>query len=72
MTEDLNRRGRARMWRAVSRLPLGPREVFILHAVDELDYPAVAERLGNGVADVERELAEAIVRISRYLASDEE
>ena len=57
MTEDLNRRGRARMWRAVSRLPLWPREVFILHAVDELDYPAVAERLGIGVADVERELA---------------
>ncbi|MDQ8757411.1 sigma factor-like helix-turn-helix DNA-binding protein [Sphingosinicella sp. LHD-64] len=62
---------RAAMQRAVAALPLWPREVFILHAVDGLDYAAIAARLGIGIDEVEARFAEAICRIARILPSDE-
>lgn len=43
------------------------RAVFQLCAVDGLDYPAIAERLGIGVAEVERLLASALLAIDRHL-----
>lgn len=43
------------------------RSVFRLCAVDGLDYPAIAERLGIGVAEVEQALASALLAIDRHL-----
>ena len=43
------------------------RAVFQLCAVDGLDYPAIAERLDIGVAEVERLLASALLAIDRHL-----
>jgi DNA-directed RNA polymerase specialized sigma24 family protein len=43
------------------------RAVFQLCAVDGLDYPAIAQRLGIGVAEVERLLASALLAIDRRL-----
>ncbi len=43
------------------------RAVFQLCAVDGLDYPEIAERLGIGIADVERQLASALLSIRRHL-----
>lgn len=53
--------------RAVNALPLWPREVYRLCAVEGLDQDAVAKRLGIGRDAVEALLAEAIVRIGRHL-----
>jgi RNA polymerase sigma-70 factor (ECF subfamily) len=57
-----------RMRAAVAALPAVPRTVFRLHAVDALDYAAIAAQLGISVAEVERHLADAIYRIMQ--ASD--
>jgi len=56
-----------RMREAAAALPRTLRAVFRLHAVEGLDYAAIAERLGIDVAEVERSLAEAIVRIDAQL-----
>ena len=55
------------MRRAVAALPERERSVFWLCAVDGLDYPAIAERLGIGLAEVERLLAAALLAIDRHL-----
>lgn len=56
-----------RMREATAALPRTLRAVFRLHAVDGLDYAAIGERLGIDAAEVERSLAEAIVRIDAQL-----
>ncbi|MDT8760542.1 sigma-70 region 4 domain-containing protein [Sphingomonas psychrotolerans] len=43
------------------------RAVFQLCAVDGLDYPEIAERLGIGPVEVERFLASALLAIDRHL-----
>ena len=43
------------------------RAVLQLCAVDGLDYPEIAERLGIGVVEVERLLASALLAIDRHL-----
>ncbi|WP_227698810.1 RNA polymerase sigma factor [Sphingomonas hengshuiensis] len=55
------------MRRAVAALPERERSVFWLSAVDGLDYPAIAERLGISLAEVERLLAAALLVIDRHL-----
>lgn len=55
------------MRRAVAALPERERSVFWLCAVDGLDYPAIAARLGISLAEVERLLAAALLAIDRHL-----
>jgi DNA-directed RNA polymerase specialized sigma24 family protein len=52
-----------RMRTAVAALPAVTRTVFRLHAVDALDYSAIAAQLGISIAEVERHLADAIYRV---------
>ncbi|WCM26344.1 hypothetical protein NDN01_20405 [Sphingomonas sp. QA11] len=54
---------------AVAALPELERSAFRLCAVDGMDYPAIAERLGIGVDEVERLLASALVRLGRDLGA---
>lgn len=61
---------RERVYDAVAALPLWPREVYWLSAVDGLDDEMIARRLGIGVDDVEWLLAEALVGIVLHLDSD--
>lgn len=58
---------RERVRDAVMALPLWPREVYWLSAVEGLDHEAIARRLGIGVDEVERLLAEALVGIVLHL-----
>lgn len=52
---------------AVAALPELERSTFRLCAVDGLDYPAIAERLGVEVEEVERLLVTALIAIDRHL-----
>ena len=64
---DIDARLVARMRAAVAALPEPEQTVFLLHAVDELDYATVGARLGIGADEVERLLASALVRLGRHL-----
>lgn len=64
------RSARERVRDAVMALPLWPREVYWLSAVEGLDHEAVARQLGISVADVEWLLAEALVMIVLHLGGD--
>lgn len=55
---------------AVEALPLWPREVYWLSAVEGLDHEAIAGQLGIEVAEVEWLLAEALVGIVLHLGGD--
>jgi DNA-directed RNA polymerase specialized sigma24 family protein len=57
---------------AVMALPPITRTVFLLHRVDGLDYGAIAQRTSLSLADVEQQIAEAIVGIDRALRRDRE
>lgn len=61
----------ARLREALRALPPAERRVLELHAVDGLDYPAIAERLVITVADVEQLLAAALFRLGHLLPSDD-
>lgn len=58
---------RERVYDAVAALPLWPREVYWLSAVEGLDDETIARRLGIEVAEVEWLLAEALVGIVLHL-----
>src|SRR3546814_18114115 len=60
----------ARMRRAVEALPNLPYEVFRLHRLAELDYPAVADKRGIPVSYVQRNLARAIYPIDRNIKAE--
>lgn len=55
------------MLAALRELEPQERAVFQLCAVDGLDYPEIAERLGIGPAEVERLVASALLAIDRHL-----
>jgi len=57
--------------RAVAAMESTMREVFLMHRLDSLGYPEIAERLGISVAQVERHIAGAMLHISRALDADE-
>lgn len=61
---------RERVRDAVGALPLWPREVYWLSAVEDLDHETIARRLGIRVDAVERLLAEALVGIVLHLDAD--
>ncbi|MFS2108404.1 RNA polymerase sigma factor [Sphingomonas sp. Sphisp140] len=55
----------ARMEGELRRMDPATREVFLLHRLDDLAYPVIAEKLGIGVGEVEQRMAEAILRLTR-------
>ena len=56
-----------RLAAAIDTLPMAERAVYLLGAVDRLDYPQIAFRLGLSVADVERLTASAVLAVDRAL-----
>ena len=58
---------RARLARAIDKLPQREREVFEMVAVEGLGQPEAAERLGISTARIERLLARALRRLDRRL-----
>ncbi len=63
-------RRRERIRAAVDALPLDPREVYWLSAVEGLGYPEIAGGLRISVAQVEARLADAIVMLNELLGED--
>ena len=56
---------------AIAALPPMTREVFLAHRDRALDYPAIAAELGIYVAEVERHLATALVRLDEAVTAAE-
>jgi DNA-directed RNA polymerase specialized sigma24 family protein len=56
-----------RLAAAIDMLPMAERAVYLLGAVDGLDYPQIGFRLGLSVAEVERFTASAVLAIDRAL-----
>lgn len=61
---------RERVHDAVAALPLWPREVYWLSAVEGLNHEAIAARLAISVADVEWLLARALLLLVLHLGDD--
>lgn len=59
----------ARMERALRRLDPVSREVFLMHRLESLGYPEIAERLGLSVEEVETCIARAMLRLAKALES---
>jgi len=57
----------ARMERALRRLDTVAREVFLIHRLESLGYPEIAERLGISVEEVETCIARAMLRLATAL-----
>lgn len=66
---DIDLRLVARISAAVAALPEAEQAVFLLHAIDEHAYPAIADRLGIDLAEVERLLASALILLAGHLAN---
>ncbi|NIJ63157.1 DNA-directed RNA polymerase specialized sigma24 family protein [Sphingomonas leidyi] len=58
-----------RLREALAALPTDERRVFLLHAAESMDYPAIARRLSITVFEVERLLAAALVLLDRHLSA---
>jgi len=57
--------------RSVEAMESQMREVFLIHRLDDLGYPEIAERLGISIAQVERHIAGAMLRLARALDAAE-
>lgn len=53
---------------AIGALPPLPRQALRLATVERLGYAAIAERLGIGADEVERQIARALVLLDRRLS----
>jgi len=60
----------ARLERTVRRMDAVTREVFLMHRLDSLGYPEIAERLDIDVADVERHIASAMFQLVQASYAD--
>ena len=67
-----NFRRRARLRRAVSRLPPRQGQIFHLHCVELLSLSAISEQLCIPVPDVEAHLVDALVAIAADLPDESE
>lgn len=56
-----------RMRAAIAALPEPTRTIYLAHLLHDLDYATIGDREGLSVREVERHIADAIVRIDRYL-----
>ena len=48
---------------AIANLPELTREVFVMHRFEDLSYLRIAHRLGIGIDEVERQIAQALCQI---------
>ena len=69
---DVSQTEAARLHEALATLPAAERRVFLLHAAESMDYPAIADRLSITVHEVERLLAAALVLLDRHLSARED
>lgn len=60
----------ARLRTAMERLPPRCREVFALRHVEMLEKAEIAERLGIGIKQVDKQLAHALLLCTRFLAEE--
>ena len=60
----------ARMEHALRGMDAVTREVFLLHRLESLGYPEIAERLGISVAEVQEHIAHAMSRLVRASSGD--
>ncbi|MBQ1499141.1 MAG: RNA polymerase subunit sigma [Sphingomonas sp.] len=67
MSDDPDPETLKRMEGAVRKLPRLRREIFLAARLDDMSYVEIAERTGLTVRDVEREIARALVSISRRM-----
>ena len=61
-----------RLATAIDTLPMAERAVYLLGAVDGLDYPRIGFRLGLSVEEVERLTASAVLAVSLALDGADE
>ena len=61
-----------RLAAAIDTLPMAERAVYLLGAVDGLDYPRIGFRLGLSVEEIERLTASAVLAVSLALDRDEQ
>lgn len=59
-----------RLMAALGAVPVMAREVYLLHQRDDLDFPAIALRLGIGTDAVRRELATALLLLDLALTGE--
>lgn len=62
----------ARIERAVAAMESPVREVFLMHGLESLAYPAIAARLGISVSAVERCISHAMKHLVDALEEDGE
>ena len=67
IVKTLNDNELTRLLKRVNTLPPAVRRAFTLRKVYDLPYPDIAARLNITVPDVERLLAEAVVRVAEAL-----
>lgn len=58
---------RERLIAALDQLPMVPRLVYLLAAMDDMDHADIAFRLGLSVQEIEAHLAEALMRLTALL-----
>lgn len=56
---------RRALLRAILRLPLGPRDVFLLHRFGGMSLDQISDHLGLERAEVHASMVHALVRIAR-------
>ena len=61
----------ATMERAMLSLPRMTREVFLAHRLDGASYTEIARATGLTAREVERHMARALLRLSRFMDGDE-
>ncbi len=67
MTAEPDEETLARMRRALAKMKLVQREVFMMSAADGLTYAQIGKRLGISVEKVERHLADALYNLDRLM-----
>ena len=60
----------ARLYAAMDVLPPRCREVFAMRHVEMLEKSEIADRLGIGIKQVDKQLAHALVLCTRFLSDD--
>jgi len=50
---------------AIMKLKPKTREIFLLHRLDELTYPQIAERVGMSVSGIEKQIMKALLHLDR-------